>query len=59
MMAKVEEEIKWKGLFCWSGEHEIELFNSWDMSAEELKKKKNWPVTGWESKILLSHVAVS
>ena len=40
MMAKVEEEIKWKGLFCWSGEHEIELFNSWDMSAEELKKKK-------------------
>ena len=39
-MAKVEEEIKWKRLLCWSGEHEIELFNSWDMSAEELKKKK-------------------
>ena len=38
-MAKVEEEIKLKHLLCWSGEHEIELFNSWDMSAEELKKK--------------------
>ena len=34
-MAKDEEEIKCKDLLCWSGEHGIELFNSWDMSAEE------------------------
>ena len=29
-MTKVEEEIKCKHLFYWSGEHGIELFNSWD-----------------------------
>ena len=34
-VAKDEEEIKCKHLLGWSGEHGIELFNSWDMSAEE------------------------
>ena len=33
---KSNESIYYAGQ---SGEHEIELFNSWDMSAEELKKK--------------------
>ena len=33
----VEEEIKCKDLLCWSGEQGIELFNSWNMSAEEQK----------------------
>ena len=33
----VEEEIKCKHPLCWSGEHGIELFNSWNMFAEEQK----------------------
>ena len=33
----VEEEIKCKHLLCWSGEHGTELFNSWNMFAEEQK----------------------
>ena len=29
-MAKIDEEIKCKHLLYWSGEHGIELFNSWE-----------------------------
>ena len=43
-MAKNGEEIKCKHLFYWSGEQGIELFNSWDLSADELKKLDNY----WE-----------
>ena len=41
-MAKVEEEIKCKRLLYSSGEHGIELFNSWDMSADDLEKLDNY-----------------
>ena len=41
-MAKVEEEIKCKHLLYSSGEHGIELFNSWDMSADDLEKLDNY-----------------
>ena len=39
-MATDEEEIKCKHLLCWSGEHGIELFNSWDMMSEESADKQ-------------------
>lgn len=38
----VEEEIKCKHPLCWSGEHGIELFNSWNMFAEEQKQLANY-----------------
>ena len=43
-MAKFDEEIKCKHLLYWSGEHGIELFNSWDLSANEQKNLDNY----WE-----------
>lgn len=43
-MAKIDEEIKCKHLLYWSGEQGIELFNSWDLSADEQKKLDNY----WE-----------
>ena len=43
-MAKIDEEIKCKHLLHWSGEQGIELFNSWDLSADEPKKLDNY----WE-----------
>ena len=43
-MGKIDEEIKCKHLLYWSGELGIELFNSWDLSAEQQKKLKNY----WE-----------
>lgn len=43
-MVKIEEEIQCKHLLCWSGEHGRELFNSWDLSADDQKKLKNY----WE-----------
>ena len=41
-MAKVEEEIKCKHLLYSSGEHGIELLNSWDISEDEQKKLENY-----------------
>ena len=43
-MAKIDEEIKCKHLSHWSREQGIELFNSWDLSADEQKKLDNY----WE-----------
>ena len=43
-MAKIDEEIKCKHLLYWSGEQDIELFNSCDLSAVEQKKLGNY----WE-----------
>ena len=43
-MAKTDEEIKCKHLLYWSGEQGIELFNSWDLSADKQKKLDNY----WE-----------
>ena len=43
-MAKIDEEIKCKHLLHWSGEQGIELFNSWDLSADGPKKLDNY----WE-----------
>lgn len=40
-MAKIEKEIQCKHLLYWSGEHGMELFNSWDLSADEQKKLEN------------------
>ena len=41
-MAKMEEEIQCKHLLYWSGEHGIELFNSWGLSADDQKKLQNY-----------------
>ncbi|KAL9950226.1 hypothetical protein ACROYT_G042698 [Oculina patagonica] len=41
-MAKIDEEIQCKHLFYWAGEHALELFNSWGLSAEGQKKLKNY-----------------
>ena len=43
-MGKIDEEVKCKHLLYWSGERGIELFNSWDLSAEQEKKLDNY----WE-----------
>lgn len=43
-MVKIDEEIQCKHLLYWSGEHGMELFNSWDLSADDQKKLKNY----WE-----------
>ena len=43
-MAKIDEEIKCKHLLHWSGEQGIELFNSWDLSADKQKNLDNY----WE-----------
>ena len=43
-MAKIDEEIKCKHLLYRSGEQGIELFNSWDPSADDQKKLDNY----WE-----------
>ena len=41
-MAKIDEEIKCKHLLHWSGEQGIELFNSWDLSADKQKNLDNY-----------------
>ena len=43
-IAKIDEEIKCKHLLYWSGEQGIELFNSWDLSADDQKQLDNY----WE-----------
>ena len=43
-MGKIDEEVKCKNLLYWSGERGIELFSSWDLSAEQQKKLDNY----WE-----------
>ncbi|CAB4020756.1 Retrovirus-related Pol poly from transposon, partial [Paramuricea clavata] len=43
-MATMSEEVKCKHLLYWSGERGMELFNSWDLSAEDQKKLVNY----WE-----------
>ncbi|CAH3039830.1 unnamed protein product [Porites evermanni] len=43
-MAKIDEEIKCKHLLYWSGEQGIEVFNSWDLSADDQKQLDNY----WE-----------
>ena len=43
-MAKIDEEIKCKHLLYWSVEHGIELFYSWELSADEQKTLDNY----WE-----------
>lgn len=40
-MVKIDEEVQCKHLLYWSGEHGMELFNSWDLSADDQKKLKN------------------
>ena len=42
-MVKIDE-VQCKHLLYWSGEHGMELFNSWDLSADDQKKLKNY----WE-----------
>ena len=41
-MAKIDEEIQCKHLLYWAGEHGLELFNSWGLSADEQKKLENY-----------------
>lgn len=43
-MVKIDEEVQCKHLLYWSGEHGMELFNSWYLSADDQKKLKNY----WE-----------
>ena len=40
-MAKIDE-VSCKRLLYWSGERGIELFNRWDLSAEDQKKLDNY-----------------
>ena len=42
LMAKIDEEIQGKHLLYWAGEHGLELFNSWGLSADEQKKLENY-----------------
>ena len=51
-MVKIDEEVQCKHLLYWSGEHGMELFNSWDLSADDQKKLKK--TTGRDSKTTLN-----
>ena len=43
-MVKIDDKVLCEHLLYWSGEHGMELFNSWDLSEDDQKKLKNY----WE-----------